>query len=154
MSEAPVAGTLPFLAGEHESSGGPRVLRAAGGRGSGLRPRSTGVAAGGASRAERKNWRGGLRSPYLSARLRGMANEFRYRSQVITGAQVEFVRQLIAQHPGASRRQLSRRLCEAWGWKQANGAWRDMVCRGLLLGLHRAGHIALPPARQTGFNPG
>jgi hypothetical protein len=82
-----------------------------------------------------------------------MANEFRYRSQVITGAQVEFVRQLIAQHPGASRRQLSLRLCEAWGWKQANGAWRDMVCRGLLLGLHRAGHIELPPARQTGFNP-
>ena len=82
-----------------------------------------------------------------------MANEFRYRSQVITGAQVEFVRQLIAQHPGASRRQLSLRLCEAWGWKQANGAWRDMVCRGLLLGLHRTGHIELPPARLAGFNP-
>ncbi|MGH9445433.1 MAG: hypothetical protein ACRD3O_06890, partial [Terriglobia bacterium] len=44
-------------------------------------------------------------------------------------------------------------LCEAWGWKQANGAPRDMVCRGLLLGLHRAGHIVLPPAKQQGFNP-
>ena len=44
-------------------------------------------------------------------------------------------------------------LCEAWEWKQANGAPRDMVCRGLLLGLHRAGHIELPPARLTGFNP-
>jgi len=28
-----------------------------------------------------------------------------------------------------------------------------MVCRGLLLGLHRAGHIELPPARMRDFNP-
>ena len=82
-----------------------------------------------------------------------MANEFRYRSQVITTAQVEFIDRLIAQHPGASRRRLSLLLCEAWEWKQANGAPRDMVCRGLLLGLHRTGHIELPPARLAGFNP-
>ena len=82
-----------------------------------------------------------------------MTNEFRYRSQVITTTQVEFIRQMIAQHPEATRRRLSLLLCEAWEWKQANGAPRDMVCRGLLLGLHRAGHIELPPARLTGFNP-
>lgn len=82
-----------------------------------------------------------------------MESEFRYRSQVITTAQVEFIRRLIAQHPGATRRRLSLLLCEAWEWKQANGAPRDMVCRGLLLGLHRAGHIELPLARLTGFNP-
>ena len=82
-----------------------------------------------------------------------MANEFRYRSQVITTAQVEFIDRLIAQHPGASRRRLSLLLCEVWEWKQANGAPRDMVCRGLLLSLHRAGHIELPPARLAGFNP-
>jgi len=44
-------------------------------------------------------------------------------------------------------------LCEAWQWKQANGAPRDMVCRGLLLMLHRAGHIGLPPVRYTPPNP-
>jgi hypothetical protein len=82
-----------------------------------------------------------------------MEGVFRYRSQVITARQVEFICQLIAQHPGASRRQLSLRLCEAWGWKQANGAPRDMVCRGLLLSLHRAGHLALPAARLPSFNP-
>jgi hypothetical protein len=82
-----------------------------------------------------------------------MEGAFRYRSQVITAAQVEFVRQLITQHPGATRRRLSLLLCEAWDWKQANGAPRDMVCRGLLLGLHRAGRIDLPPARAKGFNP-
>src|SRR5215470_6544488 len=82
-----------------------------------------------------------------------MESVFRYRSQEITPTQVEFIRQLIAEHPGFTRRRLSLELCEAWGWKQANGAPRDMVCRGLLLGLYRAGHIALPPAKQQGFNP-
>jgi Domain of unknown function (DUF4338) len=82
-----------------------------------------------------------------------MESVFRYRSQVITAPQVEFIRQMIAAHPEATRRRLSLLLCEAWGWKQPNGAPRDMVCRGLLLGLHRAGHIALPAARLRSFNP-
>jgi len=42
---------------------------------------------------------------------------------------------------------------EAWQWKQSNGAPRDMVCRGLLLMLHRAGEIELPPVRYTPPNP-
>ena len=71
----------------------------------------------------------------------------RYRGRLITVAEVEFIRQLLAEHPGASRRALSQRLCAAWGWRQANGALRDVVCRGLLLQLDRAGQIALPAAR-------
>ena len=82
-----------------------------------------------------------------------MEGEFRYRGRMITAAEVEFIRQLIAEHPHTNRRQLSLRLCEAWGWKQANGALRDMVCRGLLLQLQRAGRLELPPARQVHRNP-
>jgi hypothetical protein len=63
------------------------------------------------------------------------------------------MQQLIREHPGASRRALSAKLCEAWQWKQSNGAPRDMVCRGLLLMLHRAGEIELPPVRYTPPNP-
>ena len=37
-----------------------------------------------------------------------------------------------------------RKLCEAWNWVQPNGVLRDMVCRGLMLALHRAGRIELP----------
>ena len=55
--------------------------------------------------------------------------------------------------PRMSRRRLSAKLCEAWQWKQANGALRDMVCRGLLLMLHRAGEIELPAIRQISLNP-
>ena len=56
---------------------------------------------------------------------------------------------LIQDHPELSRWKLSRELCEAWQWKQANGALRDMVCRGLLLMLHRAGEIELPPVKRV-----
>jgi len=52
-----------------------------------------------------------------------------------------------------SRRKLSAQLCEAWQWKQTNGALCDMVCRGLLLMLHRGGEIELPAIRQISLNP-
>ena len=81
-----------------------------------------------------------------------MEEGFRYRGRVIA-AEVEFIRRSIAQHPRTNRRQLSLRLCEAWGWKQANGALRDMVCRGLLLELERAGCLELPPASHVHRNP-
>jgi hypothetical protein len=82
-----------------------------------------------------------------------MSSECRYRGRVITAEDIFFIRRLVAEHPAASRRRLSEKLCEAWQWKQANGALRDMVCRGLLLMLHRAGQIELPPVRYTPPNP-
>jgi hypothetical protein len=78
---------------------------------------------------------------------------FRYRGRAITAADVEFIRDLIARHPGVSRRGLSVKLCEALDWRQANGAWRDMVCRGLMLSLHRLGHIELPAVAKPRANP-
>jgi hypothetical protein len=71
-----------------------------------------------------------------------------YRGRAVTDADVAFIEHLIAAHPTASRRVLSKKLCQAWNWVQPNGALRDMVCRGLMLALHRAGHIQLPPQRQ------
>lgn len=82
-----------------------------------------------------------------------MVMELRYRGRVVSATDVEFIRQLIQDNPGASRRALSKKLCEAWGWKQSNGALRDMVCRGLLLMLHRAGQIELPAVRSVPPNP-
>src|SRR5437016_5248369 len=79
--------------------------------------------------------------------------EWRYRGRTVTTEEINFIRRLIADHPGASRRRLSEKLCEAWQWKQANGAPRDMVCRGLLLMLDRAGQIELPGIRFRPPNP-
>jgi hypothetical protein len=84
---------------------------------------------------------------------RKMPAEWRYRGRVVTAEDVAFIQAFIATHPDASRRRLSALLCEAWQWKQANGALCDMICRGLLLMLHRAGEIELPAVRQTSLNP-
>ena len=82
-----------------------------------------------------------------------MERTLSYRHRVITDADLVFIRQLIAAHPESSRWGLSKKLCEAWNWVQANGALRDMVCRGLMLMLHREGLIELPPVRRTTRNP-
>jgi hypothetical protein len=81
-----------------------------------------------------------------------MCLEMRYRGRTVTAADVEFIRHLIASNPGVSRRALSVKLCEAWQWTQANGALRDMVARGLMLLLHRAGHVVLPDKKQCPLN--
>ncbi len=72
-----------------------------------------------------------------------------FRGRQIRAGDVVFLRELIAAHPGLSRRQLSVKVCQVWNWVQPNGLPRDMVCRGLLLALHRAGHIELPAKRQS-----
>jgi hypothetical protein len=76
-----------------------------------------------------------------------------YRGRQVTASDVAFIRDLIAGRPEASRWALSKELCLAWHWVQANGALRDMVCRGLMLELHRGGHIELPAVRRVMPNP-
>jgi hypothetical protein len=77
----------------------------------------------------------------------------RHRGRAVTQTDIDSIRALIAAHPGASRRRLSALLCEAWNWRQHNGCLRDMVCRGLMLELHRAGLIQLPDKVKSPGNP-
>lgn len=76
-----------------------------------------------------------------------------HRGRTISAEDIASIRQIIALNPHASRRKLSVLVCQAWDWRQTNGAWRDMVCRGLMLMLHRAGHIELPSRKFTPPNP-
>ena len=82
-----------------------------------------------------------------------MAELLQYRGRVVTDADAAFLRDLIERNPTASRRTLSRLACQAWNWVQPNGALRDMVCRGLMLALHRSGHLVLPALRLVPPNP-
>ena len=77
-----------------------------------------------------------------------MIVEFTYRRRTITTNDVSFLRQLIADNPNESRRALSMRVCHEWNWAQPNGAFKDGVCRGLMLKLHREGYITLPPRKK------
>ena len=76
-----------------------------------------------------------------------------YRGRPISAEDISSIRGIIAQNPQASRRKLSMLVCQAWEWRQANGAWRDMVCRGLMLALARAGYLELPPKKFSPPNP-
>jgi hypothetical protein len=78
---------------------------------------------------------------------------FSHRHKHLTASDIAFIRELIATHPTLSRHALSKELCRAWNWVQPNGALRDMVCRTLMLQLHREGHIQLPAVRRVMHNP-
>ncbi len=78
-----------------------------------------------------------------------MDEQISYHSRSISDAEVRFIRELIAQHPQASRWRLSKLLCEAWGWRYANGTLRDVYARGFMLALHRGGHIELPVRKSA-----
>ena len=82
-----------------------------------------------------------------------MQRTLSYRHRAITDDDLVFIRKLIAEHPDVSRWGLSKKLCAAWNWVQANGAPRDMVCRGLMLMVHRQGLIEMPPVRRVIRNP-
>jgi hypothetical protein len=75
-----------------------------------------------------------------------------FRGRQIRATDVALLREFISQRPDLSRRRLSVKVCEAWNWVQPNGQPRDMVCRGLLLALHRAGQIELPAKRRSPLN--
>ena len=77
-----------------------------------------------------------------------MRENIRYRGREVTGEQLEFMRSLIADNPTSSRRALSKLVCEAWDWRQANGQLCDMVCRGLMLTWDRAGLLKLPTQKS------
>ena len=113
------------------------------------RPSRSDVAVGGAGDLRKKR----LAFHFSLPKLGLVPVEFTYRGQRVDGAGIDFIKQLIAQNPGLSRRRLSTKLCQAWNWVQANGHPRDMVCRGLMLGLHRAGLIELPVQRYLPPNP-
>jgi len=78
---------------------------------------------------------------------------FQHRGRKLSDEDIAFIRALIEENRTASRRALSKKLCEAWNWVQPNGGLRDMVCRSLMLELERAGHIELPPVRWINPNP-
>lgn len=77
----------------------------------------------------------------------------KYRGRLVSSEDILYIRELIAADPRQSRRTLSKKLCETWGWRQTNGAPCDMICRGLLLMLDRAGQITLPSVAYVRHNP-
>ena len=78
-----------------------------------------------------------------------MSNLLSYRGRTITSDDITLIKNIIGAHPEDSRYALSRKICQAWDWTQANGQLKDMVCRGLLLHLERKRHIVQPPPKRS-----
>jgi hypothetical protein len=78
----------------------------------------------------------------------GMSVVFTYRHRAVSAEEVQFFRDVIAAHPGESRRKLSIRACQTLKWRRENGVLCDSICRSLMLELDRAGLIRLPPVKQ------
>jgi len=75
-----------------------------------------------------------------------------YRKRAITTDDLSFVSKVIVELHREGRSAISRRLCEAWDWRQTNGQLKDGVCRGLLLKLERNQLITLPPRLAVNNN--
>lgn len=72
----------------------------------------------------------------------------RYRNREITQDHLEFLRRMCAAE-WSRRRELCRAVCEAWGWRQANGSPAIYACLDLLLRLEEREFIELPLAKRA-----
>ena len=74
------------------------------------------------------------------------------QGRTVSPADLVTIQCLMAQEPALSRYQLSRRLCQAWEWRDPKGQLKDMAARTLLLKLEQRGWITLPAKRRASPN--
>ena len=71
------------------------------------------------------------------------------QGRTIAAEQLEWIGQLIREHPGWGRFRLSQHIAQQWNWRNAAGQLKDMAARSLLLKLEKRGLLQLPKT-QTG----
>lgn len=81
-----------------------------------------------------------------------MRDTLHYCGRVFTGIEIEAIRRLIADTPGAHRAGLSRLVCEQLGWRRADGHIKDMSCRVAMLRMQDDGLIYLPAPLNSNGN--
>jgi len=68
------------------------------------------------------------------------------RRPALTRERIEEIKQVIAENPDMTRTQISRRICELWGWQSPTNVLKDISARDMLRELDKAGTITLPPS--------
>ncbi len=76
----------------------------------------------------------------------------RYCGREFTSLEIDGIRQLITDHPTATRARLSRLVCEQIGWLRDGGRLKDMSCRVAMLRMQDDGLLQLPPPRNGNNN--
>lgn len=83
-----------------------------------------------------------------------MAHELIIRRRRIEPEDLQRIRDLVLQEGARGRTYISRRLCQLWDWRQANGHFREIACRDLLRQLEARDFIKLPPMLHPARRPG
>jgi len=71
------------------------------------------------------------------------------RGRCFTLDELGQIRTIIARRSSENRAAISREICAHLNWRQPNGELKDAACRYVLLKLHRAGLITLPPPKRA-----
>jgi hypothetical protein len=72
------------------------------------------------------------------------------RGRTFSAHELRTIKAIVHAAVGEHRFALSKRVCEALGWRQANGRLKDRSCRDVLARLHKIGFLELPPPRRPG----
>ena len=76
---------------------------------------------------------------------------YSYCGRIFSADHIDKIRVLIADSPKLNRVQLSRAVCDLFGWFRPDGRRKDMSCRVAMLRMHRDKLITLPaPLRGNG----
>lgn len=65
-------------------------------------------------------------------------------------ADIDTIRQMVADNPNWHRTWLSKELCTLWQWRTETGLLKDMACRSMLRKLEEKGLVTLPAAHHSG----
>lgn len=77
----------------------------------------------------------------------------RYCGRDFSEEETTWIRQLIADRPEVSRKDISVLFCQKVGWLKADGGLKDMSCRVALLKMEKDGHFTLPAPKTKHTKP-
>jgi hypothetical protein len=77
---------------------------------------------------------------------------YRYCGRDFSDSELQTIRQIITSDDRPNRAEISRRVCEAFGWYKQDGGLKEMSCRVALLRMERDGLIRLPPPEKGNGN--
>ncbi|MBF0433478.1 MAG: DUF4338 domain-containing protein [Fibrobacteria bacterium] len=77
----------------------------------------------------------------------------RYCGRDFTEAEINWIKNLIADRPEVSRKEISILFCQKAKWLKPDGGLKDMSCRVALLKMEKDNHFILPPPKTKHTKP-
>lgn len=81
-----------------------------------------------------------------------MRCKMRYCGRKFTPSEMQRIKRLIEDNPGANRAGLSRLVCKKLRWRRPDGRLKDMSCRVAMIRMQNDGLIQLPAPLKTNNN--